>query len=260
MVLSAKPGQWYLYNLDTDDQIQGQFVAESVTENIGAKWSERFALNRQHGIMQWLHGETRKVTFRARLFLYSEMLGKVDDPVKPLALLKSWTERDDELGRPPILSFWIGDAHLRINECVIEKISNISYKEPTDSGALRDVEFVIQLKEWFPYDIEFVGGDGETRYHNAAQNDYYEMLTFREYADPLMGDIIRKRHPTKPNVQIGDVIKLPSGDALSKDKVTQSSVQLKTGFGSKDTPQRRLAQGVFGRRTTSKVSHVVQEY
>ena len=56
MVLSAKPGQWYLYNLDTDDQIQGQFVAESVTENVGAKWSERFALNRQHGIMQWIHG------------------------------------------------------------------------------------------------------------------------------------------------------------------------------------------------------------
>jgi len=257
----GKPKQWFLYNLETDDKIEGQFIAEDVTENMGAVWSERFALNRQHGILQWIHGQARVVSFKGRFFMTSELGGKTNDPIKKLQMLKSWTERDSKLERPPILAFWVGDSHLRLDQCILEQLSSITYAEPTFSGSLRDVSFTVQLKEWYPYSIEFAQNSaaGETRYHYAAQNDYYEMLTYREYDDPMMGDIIRKRHPTKANVQIGDVIKLPSASVIEGEKVTQTSVPLKTAYGRKDTVQKRLRQEIFDRKNVTKVSHVVLE-
>jgi hypothetical protein len=260
MSLFGKPREWFLYNLDTDDKIQGQFVAEDVSEEIGAVWAERFALNRQESILQWVHGEADTISFKARLFMTSELLGKENDPVRPLTMLKSWVRRDEKLGRPPILAFWIGDSHLKMDECILEKLSGISYQPPTFSGGLRDVEFTVNLRRWYQYDIELGGTPGESRYHHAIRQEYYELLTQREYGDPSMGDIIRKRHPEKPVVQVGDIVKLPSGAALLREKVTQTSIALKNAFGRKDSPQKTLRQNVFDRRNDSQLSFVVQDY
>ena len=259
-IFGGGPTEWFLYNLDTDDKVQGQFPAENVVENLGSVWNERHALNSQHGIMQWIHGKTRTISFKARLFMTSEFLGKQNDPTKKLNMLKSWTVRANETGRAPIFAFWIGDTHLRMDQCVLLDIANITYKKPTFSGALRDVSFNITLKEWHEYSLEVSGGTGETRYHHAIQDDYYEMLTHREYGDAAMGDIIRKRHSTHPNIQVGDIIKLPSATALVKERVAQTSIALQTAYGKLPTAQKVLREDAFDRRNESKLSTVILEY
>lgn len=259
MGLFGAPREWFLMNHDSGEELQGQFVAESVTENIGATYAERFALNSQHAIAQFVHGNTDTISFRGRFFLTSELFGKSDDPYEKLSLLKSWVRRDDKLKRPPLLMFWIGDAHVGFHYCVIEQISGIEYQAPTSMGSLRDVAFGVELRRWEPWSLE-VEEAPETRYHRARKADYYEMLTLREYGDPMMGDIIRKRHPTKPFIQIGNTIKLPSSDAIAKELVEPKSLALYQAFGRKDTAAKRRRQEVFDARNTTKTSFVVLDY
>jgi hypothetical protein len=259
MGLWGGPRKWVLYNLDTDEKMEGQFVAESVSAEVGGTWSERYALNRQHGILQFVHGNSETVSFRARFFMTAELLGIENDPLINVDTLKKWTRRDSKLARPPLLQFWVGDGHLGLTECILERLSGIEYKEPAQSGVLRDVSFTVNLRQWWPYDVQVEEG-GETRYHRSKRKDYYEMLCFREYGDPDKGDIIRKRHPTKPVIEVGDVIKLPSADVIATLKAAPSSLALQTAYGAEDTPQRLRRKEIFELRNVVSKSNIVLEY
>jgi len=256
MGLFGLPQEWFLMNHDSGEQLQGQFVAENVNENIGATYAERFPLNSQFPIMQFVHGNNDTVSFNGRFFRTSELFGMGTDPYESLALLKSWARRDDKTKRPPLLMFWIGDAHVGLHYCVIEQISGIAYAPPTAWGVLRDVTFTVELRRWEPWALE-VFEPPETRYHHARSMEYYELLALREYGSAMMGDIIRKRHPAKPFIQIGDIVKLPSADAIAKDKVEPKSLALYRAFGRNDTPTKRRRQQIFDARNQIKNSFVV---
>jgi hypothetical protein len=250
---------WKLKNLDTDDEVEGQFEAEDLTENVGTKYSKIAALNRQNPILQFIGGNLETVTFSAKLWnrdAVQTTKGTADDV---LETLKSWTRRDSSLGRPPILEFTAaGDHPLTYENCVIESLGGIRYDRPTTGGKMRGVSLSITLLKYEPYTLEGYKG-GETRYHRAKTGDYYEMLTFQEYGNPNMGDIIRKRHPSKPNIQTADIIKLPSIEVLRKEKVEATSLALKGAFLRKDSPQRSLRIEMFQKRNVPYVSHVIKE-
>lgn len=248
---------WYLYNLDTKEKLQGQFVAENVVENVGGTYAERWALSRQHSILQFVHGNSDTVTFQGRFFMTSELLVVINDPKVKIQTLKKWVRRDQKLGRPPILSFWIGDAHLSLTECILEQVSNITYAPPSASGLLRDVSFTINLRQWWPYDISLGTEPPETRYHPAKRRDYYEMLALREYANPMLGDVIRKRHPDKTIVRVGDLIKLPSKAAIETARITQTSEPLRTAFGPSLTAQKVRRLEMLETRGGARTSHVL---
>ena len=84
------------------------------------------------------------------------------------------------------------------------------------------------------------------------------MLCWREYRKPILGDVIRKRHPQHAQIITGDVIKLPSIEAIQATPIVPSSVALSTAFGRKDTPQRALRIEWFDRRNDKYVSHIVK--
>jgi len=250
---------WWLKNLDSGEKLEGQYEAVNPTEEIGNTYAELWTLNRQHAIHQFVHGNTDQVQFDGRFFRTSELLDMGTDPQADLDKLKSWARYDDKLKRPPILMFWIGDAHLFYGKCFIEQIGSINYGSPTSSGKLRDVSFSVSLKRWVPYVLE-EEEQGETRYHHAKRRDYYEALTQREYGNALMGDVIRKRQPNLPTIQVGDIVILPDYDKIRTTKVTQASVPLKTAFGAKDTPQRRLRLEYLASRNRARYSHVLKDY
>jgi hypothetical protein len=248
---------WFLTNRDSGEELQGQFVAESLTETIGATYADRFSLNAQSPISQFVHGNADTASFRGRFFLTSELEGKENDPYANLALLKSWVRRDEKLKRPPLIMFWVADSHLGFQYCTIRQISN-EYQPPTRSGALRDVSFSIELQRYEPWTLD-VSEPPETRYHRSRQADYYEMLTQREYGSPLMGDVIRKRHPSTPFVQIGSIIKLPSSDAIAKEVVEPKSLPLYRAFTRKDTDTKRRREQVVEDHNVTKSSFYVRE-
>lgn len=248
---------WSLTNLDKDDTIEGQFEATELTENIGTKYSKIGALNRQNPILQFIGGNLETITFQARLWNRdAAFAGTADDLLEKL---KDWTRRDDSLGRPPILSFSAaGDHPVAYSTCVIESLGGIRYDRPTTGGKLKGVTLTITLLKYEPYTLEGYKG-GETRYHRAKSGDYYEMLTLREYGSAQMGDIIRKRHPSTPNIQTADIIKLPSIEVLRKEQVKTTSIALSNAFGRKKSPQRTLRLEMLDKRRGAYVSHLIKE-
>ncbi len=250
--------------LPPTDRVEGQFHAEGLTEEVSSEYSEKFALNRQNPLTQFVHGNTETITFTGRLFAARAFVESVDDQLKKL---KSWVRRDAVTGRPPLLSFSLGDGHVEMEKCVLQSLSGITYERPTAFGALRHVTFTVNLRKFTDFalpkfQLPGVGAlgspFGDTRFHTARRGDYYESLTELEYGDALLGDLIRRRNPDKPNIQIGDVIALPSASTIQGQRVTQQSVALKTAFDRQPTPQRDLRVDIFKRRDRSLRSFVLQ--
>jgi len=246
---------WFLENLDTpNEKLQGQFVALNVNESISNKYAKNSSLNRSNPIIQFLSGEADTLSFQARFFARDMLFSSVKDN---LEMIKKFARRDDKLKRPPILHFWVGDSHLQMTQCIIDSIGGI-YQEPTALGAIRDVTLTINLTKYEPFELKETE-PAETRYHRARDREYYEYLTYYEYGNANLGDVIRKRHPEKPTFQPGEIIKLPSIEAIRKEIVEPKSISLKTAYGKKVTPQRTLRLETFDNRDRTFTSHVIVE-
>lgn len=244
---------WFLANGDTGEILQGQFEPNSTTREVGGVWAEHTATSRQNSILQFLHGKLETLSVQVRLYARDILFNNVQDDLDKVV---EWSQISKLVKRPPKLTFWLGDGHLTLGYCILESVSGITYGTPTFFGGIRDVTLTMNLKAYTEFDITATEM-GETRYHLARERDYYEMLCYREYRNPNMGDIIRKRHPTKPNLQTADIVKLPSANSLRREKVEQKSIALQTSYGKKDTPQRALRLEMLELRNRTYVSHVI---
>jgi len=246
---------WFMQNEDDPKQkIQGQFVAIDPTEDISMKYAMHGALGRQTPIIQFLSGDAIKTSFKVKL--HGRDLFFTKKMKDDLAMLKSWTKIDSKYKRPPVLSFWIGNEIASMASCVITGLHGIKYGEPTVLGDLREVELTVNLMEYQAYSIEGEA-QGETLYYRTKDSDYYEMMCQKEYGNPMLGDVIRKRNPDKQNVKRADIIKLPSIEIIRRETVEPKSHSLKTAFGKKDTVQRTNRINAFERTNREKVSHIV---
>ncbi len=233
-------------------EIQGQFPAQDVQKTVGSKYSTGAALNQDVPFRQYISGEIDTITFNAVFFKHDMFFG---EPEKAVALLESWVKRNKKLARPPICSFSVGDGHISMGSCTIDKVQE-TFLQPTFLGKMHHVTCAITLSRYRAYSLEGEEA-GETRYHRAKDREYYEMLSWREYRSAEMGDIIRKRHPEKPNLQVGDIVELPSIEAIRTERVEQTSETFKTAFGKRETPQRTLRLYMFEQRNESYVSHLI---
>jgi hypothetical protein len=125
-------------------------------------------------------------------------------------------------------------------QCVLTGVSNIKFDRFTASGGVRGVTCDLSLQEFQPFKLDDKPTD--TRYHRARRREYMELLAVREYGDPMIGDIIRKLHPTSQVLEIGDVVKLPSAEKLATNTVEPKSTALKGIFNRKPSPQKTLFQ------------------
>lgn len=240
---------WQMKNLDDGEVLQGQFEPENVQRDVGANWGQFTSLNRQNPIMQFLNGAQESLSFDGRFFRDHAL---DQSPQLKLNKLISWTKIQKNIRRPPIIQFWVGDGHVMMN-CVITGIT-ASYARPDFFGELRDVGFSISLLEFTTFSID----DAEekfTRYARARERDYYEILAFEEYGNPMIGDVIRKAHPQQLTLQSGDIVQLPSIDGVRTTQITQTSIPLKTAFGRAETVQRTLRLQFFDKRSKTYTSH-----
>lgn len=251
--MSSSMKTWFLRNNDTSQTMQGKFAPINLTKNVKPNYATHTALSRSKEIIQFLNQNADTLSFRIVMYDDDSTTGATEKDIK---LLESWAKADPIYGnRPPILTFWVGRGW-ELMDCVIDGLVDIQYIDPTENGSIRGLSLTINLRAYSPFSLES-GELYETRYHRAVVRDYYELLAYREYKNPMLGITIRGRHPTKPNIQVGDSIKLPSVEAIRKGSPQPSSLALKTILGKKLTPQVLLRKDIFNRRNTTYVSHIL---
>lgn len=259
MALYPNLKAWHILNQDTGQVLSGQFEPDTVDEARGSVYAERFALNRKKGVLQFLHGKTPTVQFTGLYFNETALgpLPTLGNVKFNLDTLKSWTERDSNLGRPPIVTFWIGDSWISI-DAVIEDVA-IQYLKPGFLGAFKGARYSVSLREYTPFSINDTA-NYDTRYHKAKSQEYYELIANREYKRPMLGVVLRQRAPTKMNLKTGDVVKLPSGTGTIRTAaVTQQSVAFSTAFdiARELSPQALRHKAMVDARNKTKISHIL---
>lgn len=247
----GKPSEieaWVIEDVEVGERVQGQFPPLDISEEIGVTYGESYTLNRQSAILQFLHGNARTISFTGRLFAAH----RLEDITKPLQILQAWAKRDIQQERPRTLIFWVGDGTLAMR-CVLESLSDITYRTFRNDGSPRDIVFTVNLLEYVPFSLAEMESD--TRWHRARLHDYYEWLAQREYGDPMKGVIVRNDHPTKRVLQPGEVVKLPSPAKMLGRVAEPVSVSLEGAFDREESPQRTLRIAIFDRRNRDYVSH-----
>lgn len=246
---------WFLQNQTTNQIMMGKFAPVNLTKNVRPNYAVHVALSRTKEIIQFLNQSADTLSFRVIMHDNDSITGSSDTDYQ---LLESWAKPDLLYGnRPPILTFWVGQGWEMMN-CIIESLSDIQFEEPTIIGTIRGLSLTINLRSYEPFSLTG-GAIYETRYHRAVVRDYYELLAYREYKNPMLGIALRNRHPDKPNIQVGDVIRLPSVEAIRKEKAQPNSIALRTLTGKKNTPQKELREEVFERLDRTYTSHVLVE-
>jgi hypothetical protein len=244
---------WFLQNQTTKQIFKGRFPAQNLTMNIKPNWATHTALSRTKEIQQFLNQSADTLSFRVLLRDNDAYTGTTQ---KDFDLLTSWARPDPIYGnRPPTLTFWVGKGWASM-DCVIDGITDITFDEPNSLGAMQGVSFNVNLRAHATFSLQG-GAVYETRYHRALIGDYFEYLAYREYQTPMLGVIIRNRHPKIFNVQVGDVIKLPSVEAIRTIKIQPQSIPFATMLGKKRTPQKIAVENAFTNRSSGKISHVV---
>jgi hypothetical protein len=244
---------WFLQNQTTQQIIRGEFHPVDLTKEVKPNYVTHVALSRTKEIVQFLNQDADTLSFKAVMNNRDGFSSFVE---KDYQLLESWARPDPIYGnKPPILTFWVGQGW-ELMECVITGLSNIRFEEPFANGRIRQISLIVNLRKYEKFSLEGTG-NYETRYHRAAVRDYYELLAYREYNNPMLGVVIRNRHPNKPNIQIGDVIKLPSVEAIRKERAQPTSIALRTITGKKITPQKTLVKQMFDNRNIVKVSYTI---
>lgn len=249
---------WFLLNNDTFQLVKGQFEAQNVSESRGSAYVERFTLNRNRGVLQFLHGQSPLLSFQGRVF-NETILGPIPtfgSSGKIVDLLKKWSERDPDLGRPPLLTFWIGDGQVGMPTCVLESISPINYDQPAFLGAFKGATFTLNLRWYEVFDLKATT-NFDTRYARAKLGEYYELLAWQEYKNPMLGVTIRQRHPWQINLTPGQIVKLPSKEGMRRVRPQPTSIVFKDAFAQKPTATRGLQIYMFKRRNKAQVSHVL---
>ena len=247
--------KWHLRNEETGEILQGQFAPQQLTREVKNNWARHTALGRGNPVTQFLNSAADTLSFQGMFWADDATVSwKVRERID---LLISWARIDSDLGRPPRVTFWVGDEHVE-QLSVIDSIGSITYGEQTITGEIRQVTFTLNLVQYVEFDLN----DSEatdTRYHRSRERDYYEMLTWREYGSALLGDVIRKRHPDKPTLVAGTIVKLPAIAGIRTEKVEPTSLALQTITGRASTPQKTLRDELFEQRNVRLVSHIVVE-
>jgi hypothetical protein len=253
---SRKVHRFTLKNLDTQEELEGQFGPVDPKEIPGnSTYAEHTSLNRDKPILMFTHGGADSFSFGAFWFAKSE---DDDTPFKKITVLKKWGRRDDFLARPPIVAFWVGsEGDLTFGPAVISSIGEISYYDPPKhGGGIRGVATTVTLREYTQWQIESEPPP-ETRYHHARQGDYLELIAWQEYRNPMLGDVVRRRNPSIVQLQVGDVVPLPSAEALRTSRIRPTSIPFLNTQSSKSSPQKDLRQSSFTRYDRTYVSGVI---
>jgi len=198
--------EWVILNLDTMEEIKGQFVATEIEKQVNNTYSEAPVYRVEGPIVQFIRRETDTLTFEA--LLWSDSI--LEDISKKHDRVASLMEVDPKFARPPICLFGCGEIPF-VDECTVKGVGGIRYAEPRIDGGLRGVTFSITLQRHIPYVVRpaEAGAVGESLYYTAKSGDTFERIALAVYGDPDLGCYLRSKNPEIFECSEGDLVKVP---------------------------------------------------
>lgn len=215
-------------NLRQGDRIYGQFTPQDMTHQLGANVPEAGGFSRTNPLVQWVGGSVETLTFQARLF--SEH-SQDQTAAKKLSILKKLRESLPPMNRPPITTFFWGQAFPGGIRCLVESLGGVKYDEIRPDGTLRGVTLSITLKKVtyhnFVRNVE--SPVEQTPRHTVREGETYEMIALRRWGDPMFGVPLRQMNPRFPmekwapegfaDLQPNEQIKLYDRNELTKEPI-----------------------------------------
>jgi hypothetical protein len=195
---------WTITDLDRSEDIVGQFIGQNVTKNVSGNIARGSSYNSQFPIIQWVAGEIESISFTAKLFAHDSTDFSVDDRLERLEQL---VKRNNDLKRPPVCAFTLGDVPSLSVDCLVRSLGG-TYDEVRNDGTLRGVTLQINLERYV--DVEFAATDPTvpesfTRIRRAKKGDTYEDIALNEYGDPELGILLRQFNPRIPGMDLSEL-------------------------------------------------------
>jgi hypothetical protein len=162
---------WKLISLDDENnKFTGQFTAENLTENIGARMPETTPIGQQQPVIQFQSGETETISFKARIYRTSPVEGgfiggavntfrgseKSTSVRDQIELLKQMSRKNTKFGRPERFLFSIG-TEIEF-EVFIRSPGGIVYDDIRSDGTIRGASFNMQLVKIKPENLKSTAG------------------------------------------------------------------------------------------------------
>lgn len=224
---------WELRDLDHNVNLLPQFPIENVSFTAGGVLSDQARHGFQDAITNWTRGKSKVISFETMVFAKNEEQGPLvqtwlDDIV-------SLSEKNADLGRPPICLFTLGNITTGgayngtvSSETVLVESADYVVVTTLRSGSPREVRFNIVLRRYVPFSQNQIDPTAPVKesFHLIASSAErsYEAIARRYYGDPLLGDRLRKRHPEKPFApDVGQVVNIPSREIVMQEEVEPAS-------------------------------------
>lgn len=252
-----RPVTWSLISQDDGTEIEGDYPAMNVTENIEADWAEQDTIGRDQPILQFVGGKLDTVTLELRVWAkHRGILGRGlqgDDIEARVEQLRSLPRRDPDFGRPHVWLFSIGTQFSK--RVVVRSVGNISYDRVRSDGSLRGATFSITFLRYEPFSATALA-EGESLVTPARSGESYEHIAQRVLGDPILGEALRRRNPDRRVLAVNDLVHVPSRRILRDEinPLTPQSLPLRTG----DAQRANLIEA-FRDRGQATVSHVLLE-
>lgn len=201
---------WSLYDMDHKYEWRPQYPIDNVSMPTGGIIAEQQRFGFQDAIVNWTGGRARIFNFATVLFASDEDEGTLVQEL--LRELEGLAQKDDELGRPPICTFTFGSSISEV--CLVETVDPLIVST-LRNGQPREVRCNITLRKYVPFSQQQIDPTRPVKESflliASAAEQSYEAIAGRYYGDPLLGDRLRKRHPTHPFAPaVGMVVKVPA--------------------------------------------------
>lgn len=250
--------KWTLVSRDDGTEIEGQFQAQNVRENVSGVWAQQGTLGLDQPILQFVRGELETIQFDVKVFArHRGTLGtgvNAEDIRTTVDQIRDLARRDPGLGRPHVWVFAIGEQFSQ--QVIIQSVGGIRYDRfrPSD-GSLRGVLFSMTLWRYEPYEPPGLTTVAESLVTSFKTGETYEHVAKRVHGDPLLGEALRRRNPDNRVPQEGDVVHVPSARTLRLESLplTPQSLPLKDGDA-----QRENKVNAFEARGGTYFSHVLK--
>jgi hypothetical protein len=222
---------WTLASLDDDVVVRGQYKAEGIVKNTGARYTSNQTVGRAQPIRQFDSEDEDQISFTARCWAAHEglpgflgslsrgvdaLLGRTDSIEDIVEQIESLHRVVPSLGRPRIWQFSVGSSRSLEMVCTVDSVGGISYADLRGlNGDLRGVTFTISLTRFEEYDVGLNGKQNLSLIVPVLENDSFESLSKRVYGNASSGEPLRRRNPSKSTPSVGDLIHMPPQAALT---------------------------------------------
>lgn len=212
------PANWNIKNLDTGEVLNPPYPIDGgVKVTAGSNLAKQGRRGMEDPLVQWTGGKGQEWSFQA--VLWSE--DRTDIVSTKLRKFIALTQKDSKLDRPPICSFSVGAV---FSEVVLVESVDPEISDLRPDGEAREVRLNFHLVKYVPFTQKRIDPSRpvkESFYLVATSEEAsYEAIARRFYGNPLLGDLLRRRHPHMPGAPtVGKIVKVPSRTIILREEV-----------------------------------------